>query len=136
MQQVAVEGLLAENIHQLQTLRVFIFQICQRLAEHHALAAAVAVDKRKVAVRLDQQRAGDNRQHRRNAGPGGDRQIAPGAFGLRLVAKVALRHHDLQRHTLFDLIAGIAGETPAVDGFHRHANFARRHTTADGITAA
>ncbi|MNN66061.1 hypothetical protein D3C81_1816120 [compost metagenome] len=66
VQQFTVEGLLTENIHQLQTLRPGVFQVRQRLAKHHALAAAVAVNQGEMALRLDPQGAGDNRQHRRD----------------------------------------------------------------------
>ena len=58
------------------------------------------------------------------------------AFGLRLIAEMPLRHHDLQRHTLADVFAGIAGETSAFNGFHRHTNFARQIAAANGVTTA
>ena len=59
----------------------------------------------------------------------------PFPVSARLVTKLALRHHDLQRHALFDLIPGIAGKTSALDGFHRYADLTRRGTAADGVAA-
>ena len=98
------------------------------------MAAAVAVDQRELAGRFDRQRRFNNRHHRRNAGPGGNRQILGFALGLRLVAEVPLRHHHLQRHTLLDILLGIAGETPTVDSFNRDANFRRRAAATNGVT--
>ena len=67
MQQIAVEHLLAEDGDQLQTLRVFVFQIGKRLAKHHALATAVAVDQGEMTVRLGGERGGQDGQHWGNA---------------------------------------------------------------------
>ena len=136
MEQIAVERLLAEDGDQLQTLRVFIFQVRQRPAEHHALAAAVAVNQGEVAVGFSGQRSGHNRQHRGDPGPGGNRQIVAFAFGLRLVAKMPLGHHHLQCHARFDFVPGIAGKTSALDGFDRHADLTARGAPADGVAAA
>ena len=135
-EQIAVQPLLAEDGDQLQPLRVLVLQVRQRLAEHHALAAAVAVDQGEVALGFGRKRRGDNRQHRGDPGACRNRQIVAFAFSPRLVAKLPLRHHHLQRHTRFDLIPGIAGKAPAVDGFDRHADFARGGTPADGVAAA
>lgn len=98
-------------MHHLQTLRVAVFQVGQRLTEHHAVAAAVAVNQGELTGRFGRQRRFNNRHHRRNAGTGGNRQIFRFTLGLRLVAKVPLRHHHLKFHTLMNIALGIAGET-------------------------
>ena len=89
-----------------------------------------------MAVGFGRQRSGDNRQHRGDPGACRNRQIVAFAVSPRLVAKLPLRHHHLQGHTRFDLIPGIAGKASAVDGFDRHADFARGGTPADGVAAA
>ena len=89
-----------------------------------------------MAVRFGGQRGGEDRQHRGDAGARGYRQVVAFTFGLRLIAKLPLRNHHLQRHACFDLIPGIAGKTPAFDGFDRHAYLTRRGTPADRVTAA
>ena len=136
VQQFAIQGLLAEDVDHLQAGRIAVLQIGQRLAKHHALAAAVTINQGELAVRFGFQGAGDDRQHRGDAGTGGNRQVAAFPFGQRLIAKMPLRHHHFQRHPLLDLIPGIAREAPAVDGFYRHADFARLNAAADGVAAA
>ncbi|MNT53707.1 hypothetical protein D3C72_1908040 [compost metagenome] len=96
-EQRAVEALLAEQIQRLKTLWIAVFQIGQRLLEHHRTAAAVAVNQREAAVWFKLQGGFDDRQHRRDAGTGGNRQIVAAVFRLWLVAETALRHHHLQR---------------------------------------
>ncbi len=120
----------------MQPLRVFVLQVRQRLAEHHALAAAVAVNQREMAVRFGRKRRGDNGQHRGDPGACRNRQIVPFALCLGLVAKLPLGNHHLQRHPRFDLVPGIAGKAPAFDGFDRHTDLARSGTPADGVAAA
>ena len=100
------------------------------------MAAAVAVDQRKAALRLGRQRRANDRHHRRDPGAGGNRQIFSLPFGLRLITEMPLRHHHLQLHTLLDIVLGVAREAPAVDGFDRDANFAWRAAVTNGVTAA
>ena len=136
LQQIAVHRLLAEQVYHLQTLRIAVFQIGQRLTEHHAVAAAVAVNQREAAVDFGGEGGVDNRHHRRNAGAGGNRQVVSATPGLRLVAEMSLRHHHVQRHALLNVALGIAREAPAVDGFDRDANFTWRAAVTNGVTAA
>ena len=64
-----------EHVHDLQPGREPVLEVVQLVEEHHRPVRAVGVDQRDRRARLALEDRGDDREHRRDAGAGGDRDV-------------------------------------------------------------
>ena len=90
-----------------------VLQVLQRLVEHHARHAAVAVDQGELGLGLLFQRGGGNRQDRGDTGAGGETYAVD---GTRLLDREAtLGRHDAEAVAGLDDGGSPVGEQAALD---------------------
>ncbi|MNN34253.1 hypothetical protein D3C81_1480510 [compost metagenome] len=87
-------------------------------------------------MRLGFQGGLDDRQDRRDAAAGGDRQVVAVARRVELDVEVAGRRHHFQALAGLQALVGIGGETAAGHALDRHAQLAVIDAGADGVGAA
>ena len=129
-QQIRVLRLAGQHVHELQPGRKPILEVGQLLGEHHRARVPVAVHQRERARRLGRQRGRDQREDRRDAGPGRDGDVATGALGRERRREVAERRHHLDRVPGAELGRRELGERAAADRLHADAQPAGRASSA------
>jgi hypothetical protein len=74
-EEVDVTGLAGQHVDELEAGAVAVFEVGQVFGEHHGVGAAVAVQERHLALRVGGQDGADDRDHRGDAGAGGDEAV-------------------------------------------------------------
>ena len=110
MAECQFRGLAREDVNELQTFRIAIFQILQRLMEHDGLRALIAIDEAKAAAQLCRQAMREHRQDWRDAAAGCNHQ-AHLRLGL-LEYKAAIRRHHIHFIACFQLLRRPTTEHP------------------------
>ncbi len=101
VEEIDVLLLAREHVVEAEARQVAVLQVLERLVEHHARLAAVAVDQREARARLARERRADQRQHRRDAAARGERDVV-----LVVVRRQRREESPLGRHHV-DRVAGL-----------------------------
>lgn len=134
--QVDVLLLPAEDVHQVEAFHVAVLQVLQLIPEQSAGGGAVAVEQGEPAFGLGFQGGLEDRQNRRDAAAGGDRQVVALALGIQFDREVPLWRHHFQGVARFQRVIGEGGEAAAGNLLDRDAQLIVPDTGADRIGAA
>ena len=115
VEQRHVLRLAAEDMDRAEAIKETVLQILQFLTEHDRARLAIAIDQRHFASRLSFQRRADDRQHRRDAGAGGDHQVIVVRAFRHIDRETALRRHHLDGVAGIEPIIYEGGEQSAID---------------------
>ena len=83
-------------MQELEAGRVAVLEVLELLEEHHRARRPVAVEERDPALRFGGQDRRHDRQHRRDAGAGGDHRVVLGVRRVELGGEPTGRGHHLE----------------------------------------
>ena len=95
VEQLDVLQIVRQHVIQHEAVHEAVLQVFEFFREHDLVDAAVAVDQRERAARLDFERGLDDREHRRDARAAGKRDVLLPLIRVQMREEAAVRRHHV-----------------------------------------
>ncbi len=140
VEQLDVLQIVRQHVVEDEAVHVAVLQVLELLREHDRVDAAVAVDQRERAARLEFERRLHDREHRRDPRAARKRDVLLAVVGVQVREEAAIRCHHVDHVAGLQRIEREVREAAAAHALDADAQFAVtvvvRRADADRIRAA
>ncbi|CAK0137292.1 Uncharacterised protein [Burkholderia pseudomallei] len=140
VEQLDVLHVVGQHVVEGEPLHEAVLQVLEFLGEHDRIDAAIAVDQRERAARLELERRLDDREHGRDPRAARERDVLLAVPGVQVREEAAVRRHHVDRVAGLERIEREVREAAAAHALDADAQLAVavviRRADADRIRAA